>query len=476
MEKLYGKLELVDLPLEALAVTLRSVLGEYVDATRSITADEPRDFEIGSILALLLSERCLLPKTSLRIPALWTLASMFSRAKISSHPFLSTLLMYAVDDPGGGPSFKVASDFEERWTVFCCLTGKMEMLGKASTNEIMANAIQHRNSILQTLRESSYSQLLSQLSGARSRPTTLSAVFAVPNGHSIAHSSPTISEAIAAANRIFSPSPIQPDPPSASQLLSFKPRFVLPPPPIMPLTESDLIWLDPDPAQYNVEFDYSTCDEIPKQDEVKRLMFVALQGPLTHSQQQFVTEQFNRRPKLIFKCGVIPDNLSELVENNPTIAYELLSRMMGTEKLNDYLQVLVNMNVSLHSMEVVNRLATASDVNSMSASASSSPPQPSSTYSSPPHSSNITGSLPVEFIHTYISNCIHNCETIKDKYMQNRQVRLVCVFLQSLLRNRIVTVQDSYHEIQAFCISFSRIKEATALFRLLKKEGDVLTK
>lgn len=62
------------------------------------------------------------------------------------------------------------------------------------------------------------------------------------------------------------------------------------------------------------------------------------------------------------------------------------------------------MHVSIHSMEVVNRLVSAVD-------------------------------LPGELLHLYISNCMTSIRNIRDSYTRMRLVRLMCVFIFTLVKN-----------------------------------------
>lgn len=223
---------------------------------------------------------------------------------------------------------------------------------------------------------------------------------------------------------------------------------------------TELVWLTPTNLRLMLlpDDEEDDLEATERTREVTQLLKTkAFVKPLAPNEQRTVLQMLNDKKddsdeeniafRMVRESGLSPHNLPRLVEHNPLVAYECLVRILiysSEDEKNDYLSSLIGMDMSLHTMEVVNRLATH----------------------------NLGSGRPIlmpEYLHLFISSCIASCENVQDRHAQNRLVRLVCVFVQSLLRNKIIHVDDIYVEVQAFCVEFSRIREATSLFKSLKE-------
>jgi len=173
---------------------------------------------------------------------------------------------------------------------------------------------------------------------------------------------------------------------------------------------------------------------------------------LTIPEEEFILSQFEKNDKLVYQCDLLPEKLPDLVENNSRIAIEALLQLKSSPQVGKFLTTLVTINdperSQQSSMEPANRMRSSMEVVNRLISSTSFP-------------------LPPEFLHKYLTNCVRACEASQNRDIQGRQVRLVCVFLQSLIKNNIIDVNRFIIEIQAFCLQFSRTKEAADLFRFL---------
>ena len=221
------------------------------------------------------------------------------------------------------------------------------------------------------------------------------------------------------------------------------PEYIRLVPPLHEFTLDEFIWLEPilniDNNTCLFSWDSSMCISNSKNFQIYHLMNKAYQRAINFDDQQKILDELNNNPQLIHHIDFLPSKFPLLVENNPLISIHCLLKLtlLSTHIINDYLLTLVNMNISLNSIEVVNRLSTIIV-------------------------------LPKEFINLYITTCINTCNQTKDKSIQNRFVCLVSVFIQSLIRNKTIDIKDRLNEIQKFSINYQNIKEANVLYQLIK--------
>lgn len=200
--------------------------------------------------------------------------------------------------------------------------------------------------------------------------------------------------------------------------------------------EDEVVWLN---FTHNAEFKPIYFPESCCREDIQKISSEAFKQPITINDQKVLLDVLEKDPGEIYKIGMTPENISNLIEFNPSLAYNVLFILMKTDASTEYLSAIVKtaQSMSLNSLEVVNRLTCSVD-------------------------------LPTEFLHLYILNCIEACEKMTDERFKKRSVRMLCVFLQSLVRKKKINIKEISIEIESFCITHSKVKEATELYKICK--------
>ena len=100
------------------------------------------------------------------------------------------------------------------------------------------------------------------------------------------------------------------------------------------------------------------ADSSGRGQEVRNLMALAFKGQLPPNQQQQVLQELAADPNLL-SLGFDTSTTSRTCGEQSDDRDRCLLKLMQSSQITEYLSSLVNMDMSLHSMEVVNRLTTA---------------------------------------------------------------------------------------------------------------------
>ena len=130
-----------------------------------------------------------------------------------------------------------------------------------------------------------------------------------------------------------------------------------------------------------------------------------------------------------------PAKLPDLLIHNPTIAKELLICMTNSAEISKYYDVLTQMRLCIPLLEVFHEILQRVD-------------------------------FPKEFNQLFIKNCMEQCSSSTEtKVQKNRSVRLVIVFLNNILKQKVLDLEDIGPDLKQFCMEHNHIKEAQEMLK-----------
>lgn len=435
--------------------SLMSVISEENTSTQTLEAiatsfhqffNKPDFFKIGCALVTLLQNKDLIAHPTQRIVCIYFLYDMYRTDHISSNPFASVFI-YLLNPPSLTQNGLIKEynwsmprlTPQEKFFVSQLITSPTKELFKKTANQILQADPSNLHNIDVSVLQVSIVEKLSELPHLAkvgvpciiSDPETNRYGFDETGPRNGSEYQKQCMETL----MIGSDSPL---------INCMKPEFIRLAPPLH-IAQDELVWLEPvenlpDYFSLDNSLMLNSTSTSSNTSEIRKLIAKAYKSQLNITQQQQLENALSKDSSLILHLDLTPTKFSNLVELNPLIAVKMILayQELDSNDLSPYLDELLKMKMSVHSMEVVNKLA-------------------------------MLVILPDEFIHLYISVCISKCESMTDdRNLQNRLVRLLCAFIQSLIRNKIIDVKELNVELLPFCIEFSAIREANQLFRLLK--------
>jgi len=235
---------------------------------------------------------------------------------------------------------------------------------------------------------------------------------------------------------------------------TFDPEIVRPPPPFMiHVDKAEMRWMFLEEAPHLIwdttEYQMNEDDAVDEEVECKEddLIQCAMKRELNEIERQGLIEEINEfyASNKNLTGFVAVQCLEHLAVHNPEVGIEIFSILKGNhQELDAYFNALCSLNVSdvetaQNSMNLMKQIAEKIEI-------------------------------PKKYIVQFISHCIKTCEDTKEPFHQTRLVRYICIFVQKLINQSIISIKDGAVEIEAFCLEFSRISEATKLYQLLKQQ------
>lgn len=218
------------------------------------------------------------------------------------------------------------------------------------------------------------------------------------------------------------------------QLGLFIPDFARPTPIFADLW-GEAKWVSPGPLA-EVVWSEDSLDSVTS--EYKRLYEQATQAELRIEKVDQLLKALDSDPSLLLHLSIDPEKFPPLVQRNPSIATSILIKSCNNELFEPLTEKLIFMDLSLQQMEVM-------------------------------HSLLINAELPKPILPLFLTNSVSTCKNVKDRSLQARLVRLLCVLISTLLKRRLLPAGEIPNDVAEFFKQFQAHKDITELLKKLDK-------